>query len=75
MGESLGSLANTLDPAVIILSGSVVKAGPLWEKALHMGYKNQALDPILDCPIVEGALGSEAPLVGAAENLLDKITH
>ena len=75
LGESLGSLANTLDPAVIILSGSVVKAGPLWEKALHAGYESQALDPVLDCPIVEGSLGSEAPLVGAAENLLDKITH
>lgn len=70
LGEVLGSMCNMLDPAVIILSGSVVKCGPAWSDALDEGFKSQAMLPVQATPIVEGQLGDDAPLVGAVENLV-----
>ena len=78
LGASLGSLANILDPQVIVLSGGVVHGmdgagGSCWRDAVREGFRSQALDPLLDTPIVPGALGGMAPLVGAAGHLLDSL--
>lgn len=78
LGASLGSLANILDPEVIVLSGGVIHGkdgwrSPTWHDAILEGYRSQALDPLLGTPIVIGELEGLAPLVGAAENLLDAI--
>lgn len=68
LGEVLGSLCNMLDPAAIILSGSVVKCGPDWSEALGQGFLSQAMPPVQETPLVEGTLGDDAPLIGAVEN-------
>ncbi|MDO4791341.1 MAG: ROK family protein [Buchananella hordeovulneris] len=65
-GESLGSLANILDPGVIVLSGSVVNSGPTWWGEVEAGWKDQAMNPVAATPLVRGQLGSDAPLLGAA---------
>lgn len=70
LGEVLGSMCNMLDPAAVILSGSVVKCGPHWSDALREGFEGQAMPPVRQTPIVEGALADDAPLIGAAENLV-----
>lgn len=78
LGASLGSLANVLDPAVIVLSGGVIHEGTgwrseTWRTSVAEGYRSQALDPLQDTPILIGELEGEAPLIGAAENLLDTL--
>ena len=70
LGEVLGSMCNMLDPSVIILSGSVAECGKYWHEALESAFKLQAMPPVQATPIVKGALGGEAPLIGAAENLV-----
>ena len=75
LGASLGSLANILDPEVIVLSGGVIHQGPdwrsqTWKDSVHEGYASQALDPLQDTPILIGSLEGDAPLIGAAEHLL-----
>lgn len=75
LGASLGSLANILDPEVIVLSGGVIHQGPgwrseTWRTSVAEGYASQALDPLLDTPILIGELEGDAPLIGAAEHLL-----
>ncbi len=79
LGASLGSLANILDPAVIVLSGGVIHAGTgwrseTWRQSVAEGYAAQALDPLQDTPILIGELEGRAPLIGAAENLLDSLS-
>jgi glucokinase len=71
LGGVLGSLCNVLDPACIILSGSVAQCGDHWHGPLHDAFIGQCMGPCRETPIVEGALGGDAPLVGAAENLVD----
>lgn len=73
LGEAIASMVNILDPAAIVLTGTVTKAGPIWRAALEEGYRAQAMVPMLDTPILEAELGGDAPLIGAAENLLDAI--
>ncbi|NPD31482.1 ROK family protein [Eggerthellaceae bacterium zg-1084] len=73
LGQAIGSWCNILDPQAVVLSGTVVNAGPLWREAIDRGFAQQALEPLKSTPIVEGQLGSAAPLVGAAENLLDAL--
>lgn len=78
LGASLGTLANILDPAVIVLSGGVIHEGTdwrseTWRTSVAEGYASQALDPLQDTPILIGVLEGDAPLIGAAENLLDTL--
>ena len=73
LGEAIGSWCNLLDPELVVLSGAVTQAGHFWHRALDEGFKSQVLDPLADTPIVYAGLGSDAPLVGAAENLLDSL--
>ena len=71
LGESIGSWINLFDPAVIVLSGSVTKAGPIWKEALVRGVESQVMPLLKDTPIVEASLGDDAPLIGAAEDICD----
>ena len=78
LGAALGSLTNIIDPQVIVLSGGVVQGmdghgSTWWRDALLEGFYSQALDPLLDTPIVMGELGGLAPLIGAAEHLLGSL--
>lgn len=66
LGECIGGMGNLIDPDVIVVSGSVVKAGPLWWNALRAGFEDSALQLVRSAPLVEGELGGAAPLIGAA---------
>lgn len=70
LGEVLGSMCNMLDPARVILSGSVAQCGPDWSCALAEGFKSQAMPPVAATPIADGELGGDAPLIGAAEHFV-----
>lgn len=56
-----------------MLSGSVPKAGAAWRAAVQEGFESQMNAAQRDLPIVPATLGDDAPLVGAAENLLDSL--
>ena len=70
LGEVLGSMVNLFDPECVVLSGSVAKCGPVWHAALRQGWTEAVMPPQASTPIRDGALGDDAPLVGAAENLV-----
>lgn len=66
LGEILGNAANLLDPAIIVLSGSMTRSGPRWWTELRAGYDNEAMAPAQATQLVSGELGDHAPLIGAA---------
>lgn len=70
LGEVLGSMCNMLDPACVILSGSVAQCGPDWSGALRSSFAAQAMPPVSKTPLVGGDLAGDAPLIGAAENFV-----
>lgn len=70
LGEVLGNMVNLFDPECVVLSGSVAKCGPVWHRALKSGWEGAVMPPQAHTPIRDGQLGDNAPLVGAAENLV-----
>lgn len=73
LGEACGGWVNILDPEAVVLTGTVVNAGPAWRAAFDEGFAAQALEPLKGTPILPATLGGDAPLIGAAENLLDTL--
>ncbi|MGI6755145.1 MAG: ROK family protein [Atopobiaceae bacterium] len=71
LGEVLGSMCNMLDPDCIILSGSVAQCGDAWHTALDDGWKESVMPPVANTPVMSGELGGNAPLIGAAENVIN----
>lgn len=66
LGQTIAGLANSFDPDVIILSGSLTHVGAYWWNALHKGFMDQAMNLIGQTLVIEGSLDSSAPLIGAA---------
>ena len=64
---SLADFATLLDPELAIVSGSVTKAGIVWRNALERAYSQRVAPVLSGLPIVNAELGSDAPLIGAAE--------
>ena len=74
LGGSIGMLLSVFDPEIIVLTGSVTKAGKIWEDALYRGYNKEANPTIKDnLKIVSAKLGDPAAVYGACENTLDMI--
>ena len=70
LGMVLGSMCNMLYAQSIVLAGSVAQCTNYWHDALAEGFASQAMDPVVQTPILAGELGGDAPLIGAAENFL-----
>lgn len=66
LGRLLGSVANLIDPGVIVLSGSMTRSGDAWWQAVREGYVASAMNLVQATPLREGVLGDDAPLLGAA---------
>lgn len=73
LGEAIAAWADLFDPELVVLSGSVCNAGAAWREAMQESFERQASAVLRELPIVDAALGSQAPLVGAAEYLLDSL--
>lgn len=71
LGLALSVWTNLLDPARVIVSGSVTKAGALWRKALLRGLSGNVAPVLADLPLADAQLSGDAPLFGAAERFLD----
>ena len=73
LGVSLAGWTSMLDPDLIILSGSVAKAGTLWRSEVERGFAERISPVQSQLPIVDAELGGDAPLIGATEFLLDTL--
>ncbi|BCT74865.1 transcriptional regulator [Sinomonas cyclohexanicum] len=65
-GQAAGGLANILDPEVIVVSGGLADAGPLWWDAMEAAFRAELMPPLAALPLVRATLGGTAALVGAA---------
>ncbi len=65
LGDSIAGIANCVDPQAVVLSGSLTRSGELWWNALKDAFQAGALPALREIEILEGTLGSKAPLLGA----------
>jgi predicted NBD/HSP70 family sugar kinase len=74
LGLGLGNLINFLNPELVIMGGAYERLFPYLEEALLESVRGRALRaPAAMVKIVASGLGSDAPLVGAAELVLSKV--
>lgn len=66
VGQAIGGLANVLDPDVVVVSGGMASAGPLWWNTMSHAAAVELLRPLSGIPVVPAALGTNAAIVGAA---------
>ncbi|MFF4875155.1 ROK family protein [Micromonospora sp. NPDC000668] len=66
VGSAVGGLVNMLDPDAVVIGGGVTGLGELWWQALRDAVKRETLPSLDDVPVLASALGSHAPLLGAA---------
>ena len=71
LGEATASLVNCMDPAVVIISGSMTRSGDIWWDGLNEGFSASAMTPVATTPILVGSLGGNAPLLGAVSFFLN----
>ncbi len=69
-GQAVGGLANVLDPEVVVVSGGLADAGPLWWNTMTDEASGQLMPPLAGLRIVRARLGNSAAIVGAAALVL-----
>ncbi|MHA4816737.1 ROK family protein [Streptomyces aculeolatus] len=73
LGEAVGGLVNALDPGLVLVTGGVSRCGPAWWRPLRAAIAATTLPMLSDVPVVPGALGEDAALLGAAGLALEAI--
>jgi len=66
VGEGLAAFINAIDVSAVVIGGGVGTLGEPILEPLRQGLRNGLLAPLCNIPIVQAALGTNAPLVGAA---------
>lgn len=74
LGLGIGNLINVFNPQLVVLGGFYHPLFPFLEKAVEKGARLGALDAPGDiAEITSSGLGSDAPLLGAAELALSEV--
>jgi glucokinase len=72
LGYGLVSLANALDPDLIIIGGGLGSIGDVLLEPAREVLRKRALPGPSTCPVVPAKLGINAPIVGAASLVMPK---
>ncbi len=74
LGRILAMYLSVFDPEFIVLSGSVIKSGKVWEEGLSLGIDDEIIEQIRPNLVIKHAkLGDSAAIIGACENALDEL--
>ncbi|GAB3550422.1 ROK family protein [Arthrobacter tumbae] len=71
-GQAIGGLANILDPEVVVVSGGVAGAGPLWWDAMTRAASAELLPALAELRIVPANPATDAAVLGAARLALTR---
>lgn len=65
LGWGLAAVVNLVNPELVVVGGEIAQAGELLLGSVRIGLRRHALDAAAGTPIVTGALGERASLLGA----------
>lgn len=66
LGRALAGFANALDIDALVLTGGVVRIGAAYTDRVAAAFHGEVMKPLRGVPVLTGALGADAPLIGAA---------
>lgn len=65
LGWGLASVANLINPEILVIGGDMARAGDLILESARIGLRRHALDTVAQTRVATSALGKDASLVGA----------
>lgn len=74
LGGALAGLATAVDVDGVVIGGGVAQIGPAFFEATRTEFAAAVLEPLRHIPFRPAALGTDAPLVGAAELAAGRLT-
>ena len=74
LGGAAAGLANALDPDLVVVSGSVARAGDPWESAVRRAYAQALIPALADTPLTFSTQGAAVALLGAATYAMRRMT-
>lgn len=66
LGRALAGAVSVLDPDVVVVGGGVAQIGPTYLDGVATALREDLMPAVRDVPVVAAALGTDAPIVGAA---------
>lgn len=75
LGRALAGVVGALDVTMVVIGGGVALAGDAFLRPLAGAFRAEVLPPLADVRVVAAALGTDAPLVGAASWLWESLHH
>jgi len=66
LGRAVAGFANAVDIEALVLTGGVVQIGAAYTDRVAAAFSAEVMRPLHGVPVLLGALGADAPLVGAA---------
>ncbi|MDX2969708.1 ROK family protein, partial [Kribbella solani] len=72
LGAAAGGLVNAFDPELVVVAGSVARAGDPWETALRAAYADTLLPAVAGTRLEVSTSGPETALRGAAHHVRNR---
>ncbi|WP_414673078.1 ROK family protein [Kribbella sp.] len=74
LGAAAAGLVNAIDPQLVVVAGSVARAGEVWESALRTAYRDGLIPAVAETPLEVSGGGAETALRGAAHYVTRRMT-
>jgi glucokinase len=72
VGRALAAAVTLIDPERVVVTGGVVDIGARWWNPMVDSFRSELIDVLQEVPVVPGALGGHAPLLGAAASAWER---
>ncbi|WP_427895574.1 ROK family protein [Kribbella sp. GL6] len=73
LGAAAAGLVNAIDPRLVVVAGSVARAGEVWESALRTAYRGGLIPAVAETPLEVSGGGAETALRGAAHYVMRRM--
>ncbi|MGZ0147302.1 ROK family protein [Kribbella sp. WER1] len=70
LGAAAAGLVNAIDPQLVVVAGSVARAGAVWESALRTAYRDGLIPAVAATRLEVSGSGAETALRGAAHYVM-----
>lgn len=74
LGAAAGGLVNAVDPELVVIAGSVARAGEPWASALRSAYENTLIPSVSATRLEISTAGAETALRGAAHYVMRRMS-
>jgi len=73
VGRAVAGLVTAVGPEVVVVTGGVPEAGPVWWQPFESALRDELIDVLHDVPVRRAALGELAAVIGSARRVWEAL--